>query len=248
MVSPWTELSTGTLQALQLEAPTQGCILVVAPHPDDETLGCGGAIALCRAQDWPVQVLVVSDGSQSHPNSIAYPAPALRALREQESIAGLATLGVAAPDVTFWRLSDGRLPLNTTSPAFKQAVSRCQAYLALVQPSTILLPWRADPHADHRATWQIFKAALADVGQRPRLLEYPIWDWDPAQRRTLPKETAIQPWFLDISAVVQQKYQAICHYRSQTTNLIEDDPQGFRLTAEMLAHFQNPWEFYLEER
>jgi len=41
--------------------------------------------------------------------------------------------------------------------------------------------------------------------------------------------------------------QAIAAYRSQTTNLIDDDPNGFRLTAEMLENFAQPWEIYLEE-
>jgi hypothetical protein len=43
------------------------------------------------------------------------------------------------------------------------------------------------------------------------------------------------------------KQQAIAAYRSQTTNLIDDDPEGFRLTPEMLANFAHPWEVYLEE-
>ncbi|MHC5832664.1 MAG: PIG-L deacetylase family protein, partial [Nostoc sp.] len=42
-------------------------ILIVAPHPDDETLGCGGAIALLRSLNCHVQVLVISDGTLSHP-------------------------------------------------------------------------------------------------------------------------------------------------------------------------------------
>ena len=72
-----------------------GTTLVVAPHPDDESLGCGGAIALLRQQEQTVQVLFVSDGSMSHPNSQKYSAEARRDLREQEARNALAILGVS---------------------------------------------------------------------------------------------------------------------------------------------------------
>jgi hypothetical protein len=47
--------------------------------------------------------------------------------------------------------------------------------------------------------------------------------------------------------VVELKQQAIAAYCSQTTDLIDDDPEGFRLTPEMLANFTRPWEVYIEE-
>ena len=62
-----------------------GKTLVVAPHPDDESLGCGGAIALLSGFGCPVHVLFISDGTGSHPNSRKFPPPALRALRESEA-------------------------------------------------------------------------------------------------------------------------------------------------------------------
>ena len=46
---------------------------------------------------------------------------------------------------------------------------------------------------------------------------------------------------------MELKQQAIASYHSQITNLIDDDPQGFRLTPEMLANFTPPVEVYLEE-
>ena len=66
-----------------------GRTLVVAPHQDDESLGCGGAIALLRELGHPVHALFVTDGSMSHPTSLRYPAPKLSQLREQEALAAL---------------------------------------------------------------------------------------------------------------------------------------------------------------
>jgi LmbE family N-acetylglucosaminyl deacetylase len=56
--------------------------IVVAPHPDDESLGCGGLIVDACRQGLPGKVVIVSDGAGSHPNSKAYPPDRLTALRE----------------------------------------------------------------------------------------------------------------------------------------------------------------------
>ncbi|WDD36921.1 PIG-L family deacetylase (plasmid) [Nostoc sp. UHCC 0926] len=216
--------------------------LIVAPHPDDETLGCGGAIALLRSLNCNVQVLVISDGTLSHPRSQKYPADRLLALREAETLSALKLLGVEANAVTFCRMQDGSIPTQ-----YQSAVASCRVYITEVAPQIIFLPWRYDPHADHRATWKLIKAALHDLHLSPRLIEYPIWDWDSEQRGSLPASLEVTTWRLDISTVVEVKQQAIATYRSQITDLIDDDPQGFRLSAEMLANFTRPWEVYLEE-
>ncbi len=225
-------------------------VLVVAPHPDDETLGCGGAIAQLRSQGYPVQVLVVSDGTQSHPRSQQYPASRLRQLRESETLAALALLGVETDGVTFFGLPDGAVPAMNPenlpeAPALAlEALGRCRAYLRRVLPQTIFLPYQFDPHRDHRASWGLVQAALSALPSPPRLIEYPIWDWDPKQRQ--PLGDRYSAWRLDIAPQVALKRQAIDCYRSQTTDLIPDDPTGFRLSPELVANFLNPWEIYLE--
>lgn len=221
-----------------------GSTLIVAPHPDDETLGCGGAIALLQYFGKPIQVLVISDGTASHPNSRQYPEEKLRLLRQQETLSALLTLGVDSA-VTFLDLKDGAVPIPGKIE-FEQAVADCCTYLNTFEPETIILPWRRDPHADHRASWRIIQKAVNDLAISPRILEYPIWSWEQAEIDELCVPQAVQAWRLDISRVSLQKQSAIAHYRSQTTDLINDDPQGFRLTPEILAHFARPWEVYLE--
>ncbi len=222
-----------------------GSTLIVAPHPDDESLGCGGAIALLHQLGISVEVLVVSDGTQSHPNSLRYPAPALRDLRERETLAALAVLGNKVA-VTFFRLKDGAVP-NRNSNDFDFVVTRLQKYLSSRSLQTVFLPWRFDPHPDHRATWELLTTAIDTANLSLRQIEYLIWDWDPLQRKDATLPVNVKPWRLDISTVLDLKQQAIAAYRSQTTDLIDDDPQGFRLTPEMLAHFAHPWELYLEQ-
>ena len=231
--------------------------LIIAPHPDDETLGCGGAIALLRKLDISVKVLVVSDGTQSHPNSIAYPSSALKKLREKESLAALAILGVEPEAVSFLGLPDGAVPLVLPQDGMVEAdgqikeripdrntiASICQ-YLSNLTPSIIFLPWRNDPHPDHRASWQLFTTACKNMNYSPRIIEYPIWDWDDKQRRDV--SNSVSAWRLDISSVLELKKLAIAQYHSQISDLIKDDPQGFRLTPEMISNFIQPWEIYLE--
>ena len=218
--------------------------LIVAPHPDDECLGCGGAIALLRSHQYQVQILVMSDGTKSHPNSINYPAPRLKQLRETETLAAMAQLDVATSCITFMQMPDGAIP-NAESAGFETSVSECQHYLISVNPKIIFVPYRYDPHPDHRATWEILQTALQRSGLSPRWLEYPIWDWDPTQRQNH-TSSGIKTWCLDISEVVELKQQSIAFYRSQTSSLIDDDPGGFRLTSEMLNKLCQPLEIYFE--
>jgi LmbE family N-acetylglucosaminyl deacetylase len=224
-----------------------GPTLVVAPHPDDETLGCGGTIALLRQQRLPVSVLVITDGAASHRHSLRYPPPRLRRVHEQETLTALDRLGVLPPSVKFLGLPDGAAP-TLGEPAFAAAIDRCADYLLTVQPSTILLPWRRDPHADHRAAWELVSAAAIRTGLQSRWLEYPIWLWDENQAHAdyAPGARETHWWRLDITAVNALKQSAIAAYRSQTTKLIDDDPDGFCLSQRMLNYFNQPWELYLE--
>jgi LmbE family N-acetylglucosaminyl deacetylase len=240
----------GRPESLPLRPPDAldrfGRTLVVAPHPDDESLGCGGAIALLRARGHSVHVLFVSDGTLSHPSSRQYPAPRLAALREEEALAALAALGVEQEAAMFLRLKDRAVPLLGAT-GFDAAVDRCRALIDDIGPQTILSPWRRDPHPDHRASWSLIAAALArDPAHEVRRVEYPIWLWELAVAGDAPRPDEVTSWRLDIASVLPHKLRAIAAHRSQTTDLIDDDPTGFRLTPDILSHFAHSWEVYLE--
>lgn len=222
-----------------------GCTVVVAPHPDDESLGCGGLLALLADRGNDVHVVVMTDGSRSHPNSAAYPAARLAPLRERETLDALAALGVLASAACFLRYPDCGLPVADT-PAFDQAVAQIRQMLARLAPATLVLPWRRDPHCDHEATWSLWKAAVAGMPRPPRWLEYPIWAWTQAKSEVAPRASEGRAWRIDISSVLARKARAIAQHRSQTSALIHDDPGGFRLQPEMLAHFAQPWELFIE--
>ena len=215
-----------------------GRVVVLAPHPDDESLGCGGLLALLADAGRPAHVVVVTDGTRSHASE-AWPAPRLRALRELEAQRAVRHLG-HGPRVEFLRHADCGLP-DAGTPTFEAAADRLASLLDDLAPDTLVVPWRRDPHCDHVATWE-----LAHARRRPgvRWVEYPVWAWASAGAAPLDGEAAA--WRLDVSAVLDRKGRAVAAHRSQTTRLIDDDPEGFVLRPEMLAHFERPWELYLD--
>jgi len=188
----------------------------------------------------------VSDGALSHPNSEKFPPAKLRDLRESEMTAALEILGVSADKITFLRFRDGSVP-GELSDDFAAVVTIVKDYLAANSPRTILLPWRRDPHPDHLASWQIVKAAMVDNRHDYRILEYPIWLWERAENADLPREKNIKICCLKINEAIAQKQAAIRAHASQTTDLIDDDPSGFQLSNEVLAHFDVQFEIYFEE-
>ena len=218
-----------------------GGLVIVAPHPDDESLGCGGLIAEACAEGVPVRLIVVSDGIGSHPNSRLYPPSRLRALREEETCQAAAELGLAAGAIRFLRLPDRSVP--TTGAAAEAATDAIVAAARACAAGAVCVTWRHDPHCDHTASAILVDAARATLGGT-RIFAYPVWGWAlPADTEIGAPPTGLR---LDVSRHVAAKAAAIAAHRSQTTRLIDDDPDGFRLAPEMIARFTGRYEILLD--
>lgn len=235
-------------EPVPLDARSLDRTLVLAPHPDDESLGCGGTLAILRKAGYPVHVVFVSDGTLSHPNSPSYPAERLRDLREQEARQALRILHVPDREATFMRLPDRHVPMPDDA-GFEDASEQLLAVIQQFRPTTILVPYARDPHPDHRATYALLMAAQNRMKQndRPRVLEYLIWLWELGRPDDLPKPGERLVLQVDIGAVVAQKKQAINAHQSQVTRLIDDDPTAFYLSPELLHHFDTPYELFVEK-
>ena len=218
-----------------------GGLVVVAPHPDDESLGCGGLIARACGEGRSVRLVVVSDGCGSHTHSRTHPPERLRALREAETLAAVAELGLAADHVRFLRLPDAAVPCEGEGgQAAAEAVARAARDCAA---GAIMVTWRHDPHCDHAASAAIVDLARAALGDI-RVFHYPVWGW------RLPPETEVGPrpegLRLDVGAHSAAKRRAVMAHASQTTDLIADDPTGFRLERSMIDRLCGPEEVYIE--
>jgi LmbE family N-acetylglucosaminyl deacetylase len=215
--------------------------IVIAPHPDDESLACGGLIAEACRQGLRGTVIVVSDGVGSHPNSKAYPPDRLRALREAEAKQAGAELGLKPEGMLFLGLPDRFVPF--AGEEAEQAIGKIADCARKIGARSLLVSWRHDPHCDHQASYQIARAVQRRAGE-VRLFEYVVWG------HTLPPSTEVDPiggFRVRVDQeVLEKKRRAIAAYRSQTTNLIDDNPDGFRFTQKGLARFNLPYEFYFE--
>lgn len=217
-----------------------GTTLIVAPHADDESLGCGGIISLLRKYGQTVYILLLSDGTLSHPDSKAYPAEKLRALRESELVNASAVMGVPAENIIFCRFPDRSVP-SRVSPDFEPAVKNITKVIEMLKPQSIFVPWRRDPHPDHRAAYELIIAANL---QNAKIYEYPIWLQELGESEDSPGDDEVMSFRVDISSVITKKQEAISAHLSQTTDLINDDPDGFMLSPEMLDQFKVPYETF----
>jgi LmbE family N-acetylglucosaminyl deacetylase len=228
-----------TWPVVGLETITKGRPLILAPHPDDESLGCGGLLAeSCARGELPV-LAVLTDGVGSHPNSRTHPPRRLKALREEETIAAAACLGLLAERVVFLRYPDTAAP--KLGPAFAEAVSVVATLVRRYGCRSLITTWRHDPHCDHEAASLIGAAAAAQVGVTHR--DFPVWG------RTLPPDMEVGPASgvrLDVSGWRAAKRRAIRSHRSQWAGVITDDPAGFQMQPSFMALFDTPYELFLD--
>lgn len=145
-------------------------VVVLAAHPDDETLGAGGLIAHAAAHGIPVTVVVVTDGAASHPGSTTS-AEDLVATRAEEARVAVDLLGHDV-ELVHWSIADG-----TVREARAEITERLRPLLP--GPGGLLVaPWRGDGHRDHRVLGEIAAELAAEADQAgTTVLEYPIWLW-----------------------------------------------------------------------
>lgn len=242
----YSDLHTAPLLNQEGLARDFGNSLILAPHPDDETLGCGGMMALLHQSGAAVYVIFVTSGNASHPLSKEYPPNLLSRLREAEAIKACEHLHIHQECISFLNFPDSQLPYLANSEKTKAKIS-IETFITEKKITTVFTPWRRDPHGDHREVYTISKEVVDTLNPKPLLVEYPIWLWKNSTPEDWPFREEVNPFRLNISSVREEKRKAIFAHVSQTTKLITDDPTGFLLTKELLTPFMGDFEYFLIE-
>jgi N-acetylglucosamine malate deacetylase 1 len=188
----------------------RGRMLVIAPHADDEVLGAGGAMALAVARGWQVAVRFGSVAGYASAFSGEYSSTSDRL---GEARAALSRLGVTDSAVLF--NEERHLRLDTLAQA--DIVRVLETAVGETQPDLAIIPSRAHHHQDHRALADACYAALRPgpsgglLPRVPAVWSYasPTFAWGPNGREFHPNV------FVDVSAVIDAKIEALSCYRSQ---------------------------------
>ena len=166
--------------------------LVFAPHPDDETFGLGGALALAARAGIEVIVVILTDGAlggSGDPRELC-------AVRKTEARAAMARLGVA--ELLFWDEPDRGLRVCD------ELIDRVAALIDRHAPAHVFFPSPMEPHVDHRAAAELVWEGLRRSRDRHALpAAYDITVQGPVNR------------LIDITEVITVKREAIEAYASQ---------------------------------
>jgi len=186
-------------------------IVVFAPHPDDETLGCGGTIMMKLREKVEVYVVVMTDGRHSHNHTLGIidPSPVeIRNTRRNEFQKVMRILGVKLTNTWMLDFEDGKLKDYSET-----AIDRVANILFKVEPSEVYVTCRDDKKRDHESTFTIVEESIERACISPIIYEYPIWSRTEDMNHRDRRNVLIQ----DITQQIETKKAALKVYRSQTS-------------------------------
>jgi N-acetylglucosamine malate deacetylase 1 len=173
--------------------PANERVMELAPHMDDEVIGCGGTLARHVASGAEVTVVFLTDGRRGGKADAGQ--STVSATRKREAQLALRELGITR--IVFLDGEDGRLG---ATPVLGKAL---RAALAEARPQILYLPFFLEEHPDHRAASALLADAVSGTGLTFRCHGYEVW-------------TPLFPnCFVRIDAAVEAKRRALGHYQSQ---------------------------------
>lgn len=180
-------------------------LLVVVAHADDETLACGGTIALARRVGTPVDVVVVTDGAAAHGAASA----ALADERRSEAAAALAELG---PGIGLAFLD---VPDSTTPDHRERIAAEVRTRASGRAGAAVLLStWAGDGHRDHRVVGEVVAAVASELGHTAFAAPIWLWHWAAPDSEEVPWSSLAR---VELDEEARgRKRRALSRYTSQT--------------------------------
>ena len=172
-------------------------VLVVAPHPDDEAIGCGGTLLLHRRQGAELKAVFLTSGEAG---GHGRPPDVTASRREAEAARAADLLDIG--EIEFWRQPDGGLRIT------KQTTGRLCRLLRSWKPEIVYVTHPGEMHPDHRAAASLVRRAVSTVRNKLSVRGYEVWT-----------PLGHMDHVVDISDVVSGKRAAIRAYRSQCSVL-----------------------------
>jgi LmbE family N-acetylglucosaminyl deacetylase/SAM-dependent methyltransferase len=240
----WSASGLDLIPELPLDARelASTAFIILAAHPDDETLGAGGLMSRLHALGAEVRVLLCTAGEASHPGSATTTPEQLAAVRLQEFGGALARL-LPEMEWQYLALPDGKLAghRQRIRDAVQETASGCGRPAERV---ILVAPYRHDGHPDHEVLGDVAAEVSAAGGYG--LLEYPIWYWLWAE----PADPAWQSWLrLPLGPAERQaKAAAMEAHVSQVRALSGLPGDEVLLPPAVLEHFERPFETFAWQR
>ena len=164
-VAAATNFFSTAVKPIIIDAPFGDSMLVVAPHQDDEVIGCGGAMALQRRAGRSVKAVVLQDGADEY-RQASMTRHDLSQRRNAESRA--AARIIEAEEPVFFGSENLRRDMESMAASLREVIDRRRI-------DCLFTPFALDGHPDHRACNMILAKALADVSRAIRVLQYEVW-------------------------------------------------------------------------
>lgn len=150
-----------------LEKPAGARVMVIAPHPDDETIGCGGTLRKHHLAGDRITAIFMTDGSKGGALAGGICGEALIALREREARAAAGVLGI--DECVFLRNPDMSLQCSA------HTVGQLRQLLKSLEPDIVYAPSPLETHRDHREACIIAAHALDEYSHPVQVYLYEIW-------------------------------------------------------------------------
>jgi LmbE family N-acetylglucosaminyl deacetylase len=188
--------------------PTGARVVLIAPHPGDEVVTCGGLLQLLSNLGHPLQLISITDGSASHPGSQQWSEKRLSVFRPQESVEAIRRLGLPMHSLKWIR---GGFTDNALAEQEDQIARFITRYL---RPGDVVFStWRQDGNVDHDTVGRASARAAANIGASYNDVPFWAWHWPARDRELIPwhraRKVRLDTW------TVARKSHATHAYASQ---------------------------------